>query len=457
MISIDMKCIRNNVIVLAILLMIIPFASNGQENKTSFSMTIPQAIAFAIDNHPDIKNANLEIAVASAKISELIAVGLPQVNLSVDVNNFVEIPTQFVPAEFFGGEPGTYAPVKFGQPWSSSAGVTASQLLFDGSYMIGVKATKVYKELSEKTAEQLKIEVAVNITKSYYMVLVATEKSKQLKGDLEQLDKIRRDTKKLYEKGFAEKVDLDRLDLNYNLLENAISHTDRLVVDGYNLLKFQMGMELQNELVLTEPVPDASNFSSLVETTGMDYNQRIEYSILQTQYNLTELDYKRYQSMRWPSVVAFGSYSTNASRNEFNLLQSGYKWYPTSIVGASVKMPLFAGFKNKYQVQQARLRMQMVENGSVKLEQGMELEYRSAVSKLNKSIEDLQLQSKNRDLAKEIVRITKIKYEKGVGSSFELVEAETSSREAESNYYAALLSAAVAKVELDKSMGKFKY
>ncbi len=452
-----MKCIRNNVIVLAILLMIIPFASNGQENKTSFSMTIPQAIAFAIDNHPDIKNANLEIAVASAKISELIAVGLPQVNLSVDVNNFVEIPTQFVPAEFFGGEPGTYAPVKFGQPWSSSAGVTASQLLFDGSYMIGVKATKVYKELSEKTAEQLKIEVAVNITKSYYMVLVATEKSKQLKGDLEQLDKIRRDTKKLYEKGFAEKVDLDRLDLNYNLLENAISHTDRLVVDGYNLLKFQMGMELQNELVLTEPVPDASNFSSLVETTGMDYNQRIEYSILQTQYNLTELDYKRYQSMRWPSVVAFGSYSTNASRNEFNLLQSGYKWYPTSIVGASVKMPLFAGFKNKYQVQQARLRMQMVENGSVKLEQGMELEYRSAVSKLNKSIEDLQLQSKNRDLAKEIVRITKIKYEKGVGSSFELVEAETSSREAESNYYAALLSAAVAKVELDKSMGKFKY
>ncbi|MEY3343801.1 MAG: hypothetical protein RL090_1485, partial [Bacteroidota bacterium] len=429
-----MKCIRNNVIVLAILLMIIPFAGNGQENKTSFSMTIPQAIAFAIDNHPDIKNANLEIAVASAKISELIAVGLPQVNLSVDVNNFVEIPTQFVPAEFFGGEPGTYAPVKFGQPWSSSAGVTASQLLFDGSYMIGVKATKVYKELSEKTAEQLKIEVAVNITKSYYMVLVATEKSKQLKGDLEQLDKIRRDTKKLYEKGFAEKVDLDRLDLNYNLLENAISHTDRLVVDGYNLLKFQMGMELQHELILTEPVPDASNFSSLVETTGMDYNQRIEYSILQTQYNLTELDYKRYQSMRWPSVVAFGSYSTNASRNEFNLLQSGYKWYPTSIVGASVKMPLFAGFKNKYQVQQARLRMQMVENGSVKLEQGMELEYRSAVSKLNKSIEDLQLQSKNRDLAKEIVRITKIKYEKGVGSSFELVEAETSSREAESNY-----------------------
>ncbi|MFM7078543.1 MAG: TolC family protein, partial [Bacteroidota bacterium] len=333
MMPIDMKCIRNTFVFLVVLGTTLPLPGFGQENKSSFSMTIPQAVAFAIENHPDVKNANLEIAVASAKISELIAVGLPQVNLGIDVNNFVEIPTQFVPAEFFGGDAGTYAPVKFGQPWSSSAGVTASQLLFDGSFLIGVKATKVYKELSEKTAEQLKIEMAVNITKSYYMVLVATEKSKQLKGDLEQLDKIRRDTKKLYEKGFAEKVDLDRLDLNYNLLENAISHTDRMVVDGYNLLKFQMGMDLQHELILTEPVPEASNFNSLAETTGIDYNQRIEYSILKTQYHLTELDFKRYQSMRWPSVVAFGSYSTNASRNEFNLLQSGYKWYPTSIVG----------------------------------------------------------------------------------------------------------------------------
>lgn len=442
---------------LAILVSAWPQTAKGQENKSSFSMTIPQAIAFGIENHPDIKNAQLEIAVASAKISELVAVGLPQVNLSLDLTNFVEIPTQFVPAEFFGGEPGSYAPVQFGQPWSSSAGVSASQLLFDGSYLIGVKATKVYKELSEKSAEQLKIEMAVNITKSYYMLLVATEKSKQLKGDLEQLDKIRKDTKKLYEKGFAEKVDLDRLDLNYNLLENAISHTDRMVIDGYNLLKFQMGMDLQNELILTEPVPEASNFSSLVETTGIDYNQRIEYSILQTQYRLTELDYKRYQSMRWPSVVAFGSYSTNASRNEFNLLQSGYKWYPTSIVGASIKMPLFTGFKTRSQTEQARLRMLMVENGSIKLEQGMELEYRTAISKLNKSIEDLQLQNKNRDLAREIVRISKIKYEKGVGSSLDLVQAETSLREAETNYFSALLSAAVAKVELDKSMGKFKF
>jgi outer membrane protein TolC len=431
--------------------------SFGQNTPAPMSMNISEAVAFAISNHPDIKNANLEIAIAQAKINELVAVGLPQVNLSADLNKFVEIPTSFVPAEFFGGAPGTYAPVQFGQPWSSSAGINASQLMFDGSYLIGVKATRIYAELSKKTAEQLKIEMAVNVTKSYFMVLVVKEKLKQLNGDLGRLDKLRKDTKVLYEKGFVEKVDLDRLDLNYNLLETAINQASRMVMDGTNLLKFQMGLDLATELTLTEPVPDASAFSSMVETTAIDYQSRIEFSILETQYTLSELDLKRYKSMQWPTLVAFGSYSANASRNEFNIFQSGYRWYPTAIVGASVKMPIFGGLKNRYQISQAKLRMDMVENGSVKLEQGIELEYRTAVSNMNKGIEDLKIQQKNRDLAREIVRIAKVKYDKGVGSSLEIVEAESTLRESETNYFSALLSAAIAKVELEKAMGKLKF
>lgn len=429
----------------------------GQNSSTPMSVNITEAVAFAIENHPDIKNANLEIAVAQAKINELVAVGLPQVNLSADLNKFVEIPTSFVPAEFFGGAPGSYAPVQFGQAWSSSAGINASQLLFDGSYLIGIKATRIYAELSKKTAEQLKIEMAVNITKSYYMVLVVKEKLKQLNGDLGRLDKLRKDTKVLYDKGFVEKVDLDRLDLNYNLLETAINQASRMVIDGMNLLKFQMGLDLATDLTLTEAVPDASAFGTLAETTAIDYRQRIEYSILETQYTLSELDLKRYKSLQWPTLVAYGSYSANASRNEFNIFQSGYRWYPTAIIGASVKMPLFAGLKNRYQVNQAKLRLEMVENGSIKLEQGIELEYRNAVSNLNKGIEDLKMQQKNRDLAREIVRIAKVKYDKGVGSSLEIVEAESSLRESETNYFSSLLAAAVAKVELEKAMGKFKF
>lgn len=443
--------------VLALACMLPTSNVSGQTQSTSTAMNVEQAVDFAIKNHPDIKNAELEIAIAQAKINELVSIGLPQLNFSADLNKFVEIPTSFVPAEFFGGEPGSYAPVKFGQPWSSSAGISASQLLFDGSYLIGIKATKIYAELSKKTAEQLKIEMAVNVTKSYYMVLVIKEKLKQLNGDLSRLDKLRKDTKVLYEKGFVEKVDLDRLDLNYNLFETAINSTSRMLTDGTNLLKFQMGMDLNTQIELTESIPDAKSFESVVEATAVDYRNRIEYSILETQYTLSELDLKRYRSQQWPSVVAFGSYSANASRNEFNIFDGGYRWYPTAIVGASFKMPIFGGFKNRYQVNQAKLRLQMVENGSEKLEQGIEMEYRNAVSNLNKNIEDLKIQQKNRDLAREIVRISKLKYDKGIGSSLELVDAESSLRESETNYFAALLATAVAKVELEKAMGKYKF
>ncbi|MFN9595491.1 MAG: TolC family protein [Bacteroidota bacterium] len=442
---------------LALVCMLPTGVALGQSQGTSTSMNVEQAVAFAIENHPDIKNAELEIAVAQAKINELVAIGLPQLNFSADLNKFVEIPTSFVPAEFFGGEPGSYAPVKFGQPWSSSAGINASQLLFDGSYLIGLKATKIYAELSKKTAEQLKIEMAVNVTKSYYMVLVIKEKLKQLNGDLVRLDKLRKDTKVLYEKGFVEKVDLDRLDLSYNLFQTAINSTSRMLNDVTNLLKFQMGMDVASEVVLTENIPDAASFEAVAETPTMDYRNRIEYSILETQYTLSQLDLKRYKSQQWPSVVAFGSYSANASRNEFNIFDGGYRWYPTAIVGASVKMPIFGGLKNRYQVNQAKLRLQMVENGSEKLEQGIELEYRNAVSNFNKNIDDLKIQQKNRDLAREIVRISKLKYDKGVGSSLELVDAESSLRESETNYFSALLATAVAKVELEKALGKYKF
>ncbi|MFM7902773.1 MAG: TolC family protein, partial [Bacteroidota bacterium] len=145
--------------VLALACMLPTSNVSGQTQSTSTAMNVEQAVDFAIKNHPDIKNAELEIAIAQAKINELVSIGLPQLNFSADLNKFVEIPTSFVPAEFFGGEPGSYAPVKFGQPWSSSAGISASQLLFDGSYLIGIKATKIYAELSKKTAEQLKIEI----------------------------------------------------------------------------------------------------------------------------------------------------------------------------------------------------------------------------------------------------------------------------------------------------------
>jgi outer membrane protein len=420
-------------------------------------LTAKQAVEYALKNHDDIKNAELDVKIANAKMKELIGIGLPQIDGSADFNKFIEIPTQFVPAEFFDGEPGTYAPVKFGQPYSASVGVSGSQLLFDGSYFVGLKASKVYGELSEKTLEQTKIEVAANVTKAYYLVMVAKERLKQLNVDLARIGKVKDDTKALYENGFVEKIDYDRIELNYNLVESAKSQTERFTLNSYQILKFQMGMDLKTPIELAEDITSINTEIAVLANEGVDYKSRIEYSILQTQDELLGLDVKRYRSLRYPSIVLFGSYSANASRNEFNFFNPDYKWYPTSIVGASLKMPLVGGFQKTQKIRQAKFAKLKVENTLTKVEQGIQLEYDNVLTTLNNNIDKLSTQSKNRDLAREIARVSKIKYDQGVGSNLEVIDAESSLREAETNYYTALLEAIISKIDLEKAKGTLKY
>ncbi|OQA18589.1 MAG: Outer membrane protein TolC precursor [bacterium ADurb.Bin363] len=419
--------------------------------------TVQQAIEYALKNETNVKNAQIETQIAQAKINELIGVGLPQVKGSADINKFIEIPTSFVPGEFFGGEPGTYAPVQFGQNYSASAGLSASQLLFDGSYLVGLQASRTYADLSRKGLQQSKIDVAVNVSKAYYFVLVAEERFKQLESDIQRIAKLKSDTKALFDNGFVEKIDYDRVELNYNLLESARNQTKRVVENSYLLLKFQMGMDLKTPITLTEKIDDVMPDIAVINTDSVQVSSRIEYSILETQHRLTELDVKKNQFSRLPSLVLFGNVSANASRNEFNIFNTDYKWYPTAIIGASLSVPIFGGFQKYAQTKQAKLAQLKVENAFYALEQGIKLEFNNAVTGLKNNIDNLETQKKNRELAREIARVSKIKYDQGVGSNLEVVDAETSLREAEANYYTALLETIISKIELDKASGTIKY
>jgi outer membrane protein len=429
------------------------FAQSGSAQP----FTLQQAVEFALKNHLNIKNGEIDVEIAKARINELVGVGLPQVTGNAEINKYIELQTQFIPAEFFGGEPGTYAPVQFGQDYSATAGISASQLLFDGSYLIGLKATKIYAELSKKLLTQSKIDVAANVSKAYYYVLVARERLTQLEADLERLNKLKSDTRAMLDNGFIEKIDYDRVELSYNLLESARNQTRRMADNSYNLLRFQMGMSLKSEIELTEKIQDVNLESALVSAEPVDWKSRIEYDVMQTRYVLTGLDHKRYKSLRYPSLVLFGGLSANASRDDFTIFDPGYKWYPSSLVGVSLTMPIFGGFQKSAQVKQAYLTNKKIENALFTLEQSITLEHQSAITNLQNSLDRLQTQTKNRELARDIARVSKIKYDQGVGSNLEVIDAETSLREAESNYYTSLLEAIVAKIDVDKASGKLKY
>jgi len=430
----------------------VSFHAQAQSGE-SYSFSLQQAVDFALQNHASVKNAYIDREIAHRKVNELIGVGLPQIEAGFDLQKFLDIPTTFIPGEFFDEESGTFIPVQFGQPYNATAGLTATQLVFDGSYLVGVQASKTYEELSEKTYKQTKIETAVAVSKAYYNVLVNAERMALLDANVKRVSKLKDDTKALYENGFVEKIDNDRIEVTYNNLVVEKNKTGKLLGIAKDYLKFQMGMNPDSALELTDKLENIQFDEAIPVESKSDFNNRIEYSILQTSKRLYELDLKRNRFQFLPSLVAYGSFSYIASRNEFNIFNPDFRWYPTSIIGAKITLPIFDGLQKHQRIQQSKLNLEKINNNFKMLEQGITLETKTAQTHLQNAIESLETQRKNRALAEEVVRVSKVKYDQGVGSNLEVLNAETSLKEAETNYYSALYDALIAKTDYAKARG----
>jgi outer membrane protein len=427
---------------------------SAQETGASYSFSLQQAIDYAMQNQPNVQNAAIDQEIAQKKVNELTGAGLPQISGSVDTKKFIRVPTVVVPVSAFGGPPGVVETAQFGLEYESSAGLNASQLIFDGSYLVGLQASKTYAELSRKNYQQTKIETALQVSKAYYNVLVNAERMELLKANVDRVKKLRDDTKAFYDNGFVEKIDFDRVELTYNNIVTEKEKTEKLLELGKQLLKFQMGMDMKAALTLTDDLKNLTFDESLPAEQQIDYTKRIEYSILQTTQHLQELDLKKNRYSYLPSLVAYGGLSTYAYRFKFDFFDSKKGWYPTTVIGATLSVPIFDGFQKNARVQQSKLNLKKIENGFKSLEQGIALETQTARVNLQNSISSLETQKKNRELAEEVSRVSKIKYDQGVGSNLEIVNAETSLREAETNYYAALYDALIAKIDFQKATGQ---
>lgn len=430
--------------------------SQENSNNPSHSFSLQQAIDYASQNHVSIQNADLDEKIAKNKLREITAIGFPQISGSIDVKDFVEIPTSLIPGEFFGAPAGTYLPVQFGTQYNASASINFSQLLFDGSYIVGLQASKVYLELTKKASTRSKIETTAAVTKAYYAVLVNEERKKLLDANIERIKKLVDDTKLLNENGYVEKIDVDRLTLTYNNLLTEKEKINSLVQLTYALLKFQMGMEQKTELILADKLANISFVSDSISTNNFDYNSRIEYSLVQTQLKLSALDLKRHKMSYLPSIILYGSFSQQAQRNEFNFFDASEDWYPTSIIGLQANIPIFDGLQKNFRIQQAKLSVEKSKNDLFMVQQGIDLELESTYTTLQNSIISLSTQKKNIELAEEVYRVSKIKYESGVGTNLEVLNAETSLKESQVNYFNALYDALLSKVDYEKAKGSLK-
>lgn len=429
-------------------------SAKAQLTDTVAHFSLQEAIDYAQNHSSSILNAKLDQDIAGNTVRQTIAIGLPQLSGNANFQDFLKVPTNLLPGDFFG-QPGTLVPVKFGVKYQSSAGLELNQKVFDGTYLVGLQASRTYKELSTKNLKRSRIETAVAVSKAYYSVLVSNEQLSLLDANLLRLKKSFHDTEALFKNGFVEKIDVDRLTVLNNNLETERENVIRLLTLNVNLLKFQMGMSIQSKLTLKDSISGLQVEHMLSASDTATYQNRIEYSLLETQKKLNELDLKRYKSLYLPTLSAFGNTSESFQSNSFSDLFD--RSFPTTVIGLRLAVPIISGGMKIYQVRNAKLEILKTQNNLNNLKNGINLEVEQAQTTYMNGLKSLENQKRNMELAQEVLRVTKIKYEQGVGSSIEVTTAETSLKESQNNYINALYDLLINKVNMDKALGRINY
>jgi outer membrane protein TolC len=422
-------------------------------NAQTFSLK--QAVDYAITHQVQVKNSQIDLQNASAKINEIKAMGLPQVNGSFSLTNNLILQRMFIPAKIFNpaAAEGELIAAKFGVENSGFANVGLSQLVFDGTYLLGLKASSVYKDLSVKSLTQSKQQVAENVTKAYYGILVNEKRIGLLRLNVARLDTLLKETRALNQQGFVEKIDVQRLDVQANNLRTELENIHRLQELSITLLKFQMGYPMEEPIVISETLEKVELTTFNKNAVGeFSYANRIEYSILQTQESLAELDLKSIKSGYLPRLMLNANYGYNAGANAFSDLMSK-QWFDNSAITMSLQIPIFDGYSKKYKAVQSANNLQKVRQSYGLLKSSIDMQRSQASITLKNALESMKEQKANLDLANEISRVTRVKYQQGVGSNLEVLNAESSIKESQANYFTALYNALIAKVEVEKANG----
>ncbi|NBC25066.1 MAG: TolC family protein [Bacteroidetes bacterium] len=424
--------------------------------QDSQSFTLEQAIDYAIERNNQLDIDKLEIEDADAQILEYWARGIPKLNGSVQYQHFVDIPVSLVPAEFFGGMPGTFAEVQFGTNNRLEGALELSALLFDGGFFVGLKAQRLYKELRKKELLQSETQVRYNVTKAFLNVLVARENVSILEKNIANLEGNLKDAEANFEAGFIEKLDVDRIRLSLSSLETQRQSVEGNALIASNLLKFQMGYPINDSVEVVGDLDDIFS-SAMVDKVKVgepiDYEGRMEYQIANKGLELSQVDIDRLRAGYLPTLNGFASASRTLQRNDlFDDSEAG--WLPATIVGVNMSFSLFDGFDRRAKIQRAKITREKTVKEINQLERSIQMEVRNARINYNNMQKQSVNAQMNLDLAEEIYQTTQIKFDEGVGSSVELRQAESDYYSAQSNQINAMYDLLDAYTELQKALGK---
>jgi outer membrane protein TolC len=366
-----------------------------------------------------------------------------------------QIPTMLVPNFTNPGGP----PLEFQMGISNSltAKVQVNQLLFDGTFFLGLRAAKEYVELANNMIATTEAETELNVTKAYYLALITAENVTLVEENLKVIEKIYSDTKALKENGFAEKIDVQRLELQVSNLKIQLTRLGDQREITLKLLKFHMGMDVNKEIVLTDKLADLMTKVMALDADGkITYNSRPEYKVLEQGQVLNQLNLKRYRVGYLPSLYGFASHQQQTFAVKGEIGNLGNKFYGGTMVGLSLQIPIFDGLRKHSLTQQTKLQILQTQNNLLNLELAIQNEVFMARTRFQTVVLEVENQKKNMELADNIYKIAEAKFKEGVGSSFEVTTANNDKKMAETNYLNAIYDLLIAEISYKKAIGQIK-
>jgi outer membrane protein TolC len=425
---------------------------NGAMSQKINNLSLRQTVDYAMTNAIAVKNALLDIKIQQQTNREITAIAFPQINTNLSVNDYLQLPTSLVPAEFAGGTPGTFLPLRFGTKYNVTGGIDFTQLLFDGQVFVGLKARKSALQLSNQQAAVTAEMIKENVYKLYYQLLIGIRQMGSIDANIDRFDRLLHDTKEIYSNGFAEKLDVDKVSVQLNNLQTEKIKLASRLEAGNAALKFLINMPQAEMLVLTDTLRE-EQINEIILTDSVHYEDVKSYQLLKTALDLANYNVQRYKLSAYPTLAMFISYNQNAQRTQFDFLKSG-DWFPASIIGLKLQVPLFGGFAKDARIEKAKFELEKTKNSFEQVKASVDNNVTQSKLMISASIATVESQRKNMKLAEQVYLSTKLKYEQGLGSQQEIYNAQTELKVAQNNYYGALYDAVIAGVDYRKAIGK---
>lgn len=435
-----------------IILFVLGFLPRIEAQEKTESFTLQQAIEHAVQNNYTSINAGRDIEAAKKKKWETTTIGLPQIDASVGYLNNFKLQTSLIPAEFFGGEPGTYMPVTFGTRHNMDSKITLSQLLFNGSYLVGLESAKTYLKISENAKLKTNQEVKEITIKSYGNVLLAEETIKILEKNKSILEKTTKDTKQIFDNGLIEEENVEQLQITLASVNSSLDYAARMKTIATNMLKLVMGIPLEQQIVLTEKLETLTqqNIDLALLSSSFDVKNNIDYQIGENVTESKRLLLKYEKSKALPTLGANVNFGYNTFGNEFTMFDSDQKWFNYSNLGVALNIPIFSSFGRAARTQQAKIAFEQAKTNLTETEQKLQLEYQKAKSDYEYSIEQLATSKNTLKLAERIEGKQQVKFKEGLSTSFDFTEAQRQLYTAQQSYLEAMINVINKKALLEK-------